>query len=45
MWLGRKLKQAVADDLRSVFYASTKEKAMEFFFQFKERWEKELPSE
>jgi putative transposase len=27
----RKLKQAVADDMRSIFYASSKAKAMEFF--------------
>lgn len=40
----RKLKQAVADGLRSIFYASTKEKAMEFFSQFRDRWGKELPS-
>jgi putative transposase len=40
----RKLKQAVADDMRSIFYASSKAKAMEFFQTFKERWEKELPS-
>jgi len=40
----RKLKQAVADDLRSIFYASSKEKALEFFSRFKERWEKEIPS-
>lgn len=40
----RKLKKSVADDLRSIFYASTKGKAMEFFSQFKDRWEKELPS-
>ena len=40
----RKLKKAVADDLRSIFYASSKKKAMEFFGLFKERWEKELPS-
>lgn len=40
----RKLKQAVADGMRSIFYASTKEKAKEFFFEFKQRWEKELPS-
>jgi len=40
----RKLKKSVADDLRSIFYASTKDKAMEFFSQFKERWEKEIPS-
>jgi putative transposase len=40
----RKLKKAVADDLRSIFYASSKEKAMEFFAVFKEKWEKDLPS-
>ena len=40
----RKLKKSVADDLRSIFYTSTKEKAMEFFSQFKDRWEKEIPS-
>lgn len=40
----RKLKQAVADDLRSIFYASSKSKALEFFAQFRERWEKEIPS-
>jgi putative transposase len=40
----RKLKKAVADDLRSIFYASSKQKAMEFFVNFKEKWQKELPS-
>jgi putative transposase len=40
----KKLKKAVADDLRSIFYASSKEKAMEFFAVFKEKWEKDLPS-
>jgi putative transposase len=40
----RKLKQAVADDMRSIFYASSKAKAMELFQTFKERWGKELPS-
>ena len=39
-----KLKKAVADDLRSIFYASSKAKAREFFQSFKERWEKEVPS-
>ena len=32
----KKLKQGVADDMRSIFYASSKEKAKEFFAQFKE---------
>ena len=40
----RKLKKAVGDDLRSIFYASSKKKAMKFFGLFKEKWEKELPS-
>jgi len=40
----RKLKKAVADDMRSIFYASSKEKAMEFFEAFKDKREKELLS-
>ncbi|MFH1629378.1 MAG: IS256 family transposase [Pseudomonadota bacterium] len=40
----KKLKKAVADDLRSIFYASSKDKAMEFFDIFKEKWGKDLPS-
>ena len=40
----KKLKQAVADDMRSIFYASSKKKALEFFAAFKEKWERELPS-
>ena len=40
----KKLKQGVADGMRSIFYASSKEKAKEFFAQFKERWENEVPS-
>lgn len=40
----RKLKKAVADDMRSIFYASSKEKAMEFFDIFRERWQQDLPS-
>jgi putative transposase len=40
----RKLKQAVADDMRSIFYASSKDKALELFARFRERWEKDLPS-
>ncbi|MGD9032499.1 MAG: IS256 family transposase [Desulfobacteraceae bacterium] len=40
----RKLKEAVADEMRSIFYASSKKKALQFFEQFKDRWEKELPS-
>ena len=40
----RKLKKAVADDMRSIFYASSKQKAMEFFDIFKDRWQPDLPS-
>jgi putative transposase len=40
----KKLKEAVADDMRSIFYASSKNKAMELFLQFKDRWQKEIPS-
>jgi putative transposase len=40
----RKLKKTVADDLRSIFYASSKEKALEFFKLFKMKWQKDLPS-
>lgn len=38
------MKQKVADDLRSIFYASTKEKSMEFFAEFKRCYEKDVPS-
>jgi len=37
-------KQQVADGLRSIFYASSRKKAMEFYAQFKEQWGQELPS-
>jgi len=40
----RKLKKTVADDLRSIFYASSKVKALEFFKTFKMKWQKDLPS-
>ncbi len=40
----QKLKQKVADDVRSIFYASSKEKALEFSTQFTERWQKDIPS-
>ena len=40
----KKIKKAVADDLRSIFYASSKKKAKEFFDKFIDRWEKDLPS-
>ena len=40
----QKLKQKVADDMRSIFYASSREKALEFSTQFRDRWQKEVPS-
>lgn len=39
-----KIKQEVADDLRSVFYASSKKKADVFYSDFKKKWAKEIPS-
>lgn len=42
--VARKLKKNVADEVRSIFYASSRGKALEFFDQFKTRWEKEIPS-
>ena len=38
------LKLEVADDLRSIFYASSRKKADEFAVAFQEKWEKDLPS-
>ena len=40
----KKLKQNVADDIRSIFYASSKEKAHELSARFSERWQKDVPS-
>jgi len=40
----KKLKKAVADDIRSIFYASSKQKAMGFFDIFREKWRRDLPS-
>jgi putative transposase len=40
----KKIKTAVADDLRSIFYASSKKKAKKFYQEFIERWESEIPS-
>jgi len=39
-----KLKKTVSDDVRTIFYASSKNKALKYFRLFKEKWEKELPS-
>ena len=40
----QKLKKEVADDLRSIFYASSKKKADEFALSFANKWDKEIPS-
>lgn len=40
----KKIKQQVADDLRSIFYASSKEKAKTFYEAFSEKWKVEIPS-
>jgi putative transposase len=40
----KELKQEVADDLRSIFYASSRKKAEEFAMAFQGKWEKDLPS-
>ena len=40
----KKLKKDVADDLRSIFYASSKEKALEFYRLFIMKWQNDLPS-
>lgn len=40
----RKLKKDVADDMRSIFYASSKKQSRQFFYEFRQKWEKELPS-
>lgn len=40
----KRLKTVVADDMRSIFYASSRQKAMEFFATFKDRWQREFPS-
>jgi putative transposase len=37
-------KTALADDLRSIFYASSLKKAKDLFSVFKTKWEKDLPS-
>jgi len=39
----RKLKKLAADDLQSIFYASSKKKGTEFYDQFKTSWDKDLP--
>jgi putative transposase len=39
-----KHKKGVADDLRSIFYASSKDKAMEFFEEFRNKYSGDFPS-
>ncbi|MCL4542902.1 MAG: transposase [Deltaproteobacteria bacterium] len=39
-----KHKKEVADGLRSIFYATSKDKAMEFFKEFKNKYDKDFPS-
>ena len=40
----KKFKQDVANDLRSIFYAPSREKSWEYFESFRKRWQKSLPS-
>jgi len=40
----KKQKKTVADDLRSIFYASSKDKALDFYKEFVKKWEDPLPS-
>jgi putative transposase len=40
----RNTKKVVADDLRSIFYASSRKKADEFAEAFAAKWEKDIPS-
>jgi len=42
--VARKGKKEVSDDLNSIFYASSKEKALGFYRLFQEKWEKTYPS-
>lgn len=40
----KKLKKDIGDEVRSIFYASSRQKAVGFFNAFKSKWESELPS-
>ena len=40
----KKLKKIIAVEVRTIFYASSKQKEMEFFNPFNRKWEKDLPS-
>lgn len=39
-----KLKKQVADDLRSIFYATNKANSKKYFHEFEKKWKSELPS-
>ena len=39
-----KVREKVADEVRSIFYASSEKKAREFFTKFKKDYEGEIPS-
>lgn len=39
-----RLKSVVADDVRTIFYASSKKESMEYFKEFSNRWTKDVPS-
>ncbi len=40
----KKYKQGVADEMRSIFYASSKEKSLSFYEDFKTTWKSLVPS-
>lgn len=40
----KKYKQAIADEMRSIFYASSKDKSLALFKAFKSKWQKTIPS-
>lgn len=40
----RSQKRMITDEMRSIFYAMTKKKSLEFYEAFREKWEKEIPS-
>lgn len=40
----RKLREAVGDEIRSIFYATNRKRALELFMRFKERWQRDIPS-
>ena len=42
--VARPLKQPIADDLRSIFYATSRKKALAFYSDFVEKWGHDCPS-